>query len=189
MTRKCLASLALVWLCSPATASAQDATKLPRVRTESDLVRSAVSHGLLASETFQKRHDSLHDTDGLIYIDEGDCGRSMRGCLRLTIHNSVHFRMLRIVVNPKLATGCVLTASIGHELQHAFEVLDDPLVRRTADLYFLFRRIGHNGDGPFETQAAVDVSAAIRREACDGFRWPAQEPFVSRGQKRPKFGA
>jgi hypothetical protein len=59
-----------------------------------------------------------------------------------------------------------LTETIGHELQHAVEVLSDPKVMDSRDLFHLFNRIGPTGVDRFETPAAVRAGLAVAREAC-----------------------
>jgi hypothetical protein len=60
-----------------------------------------------------------------------------------------------------------LIASIGHELQHAIEILSNPDVRSTAAMYIFYsrfaKRIG-TGRGAFETEAATKIGNAVREE-------------------------
>jgi hypothetical protein len=54
---------------------------------------------------------------------------------------------------------------LAHELQHAIEVLEAPHVSTEHDVDQLFERIGfHASAGDVETQAALDVERAVRRE-------------------------
>jgi hypothetical protein len=61
-------------------------------------------------------------------------------------------------------------ASIGHELQHAIEVLSEPHVTSGAAAYLLFDRIAGQGtgadNGRFETKAADRAGVEVRHEAC-----------------------
>jgi hypothetical protein len=55
--------------------------------------------------------------------------------------------------------------SIGHELQHAAEVLADPSITDNRKLFFFFHRQGPGGeDGRFETSAAIQAGIDIRAE-------------------------
>jgi hypothetical protein len=60
--------------------------------------------------------------------------------------------------------------SIGHELQHAIEILSDPHVIDGIGAYFLFDRIAPigavAGRDRFETRAAVRAGVDVRSEAC-----------------------
>ena len=57
--------------------------------------------------------------------------------------------------------------SIGHELQHAIEVLGDRTVTSNAAMFFFYRRTGkpHPRHFAFETDAAIEVGEAVRTEA------------------------
>jgi hypothetical protein len=76
------------------------------------------------------------------------------------------YRLLRVVVEPRRAPGCELTASIGHELQHALEALRNPRIRTSSGLNAFFRDIRPQGPRRFETPEAVDVGVAVEKEAC-----------------------
>jgi hypothetical protein len=56
-----------------------------------------------------------------------------------------------------------LMASIGHELQHAVEVLSDPAVTDSHSMFFFYKRL--SGDtGRFETRAAIDAGLDVLAE-------------------------
>jgi hypothetical protein len=136
------------------------------VRTDSRALQSAIADARAGSRAFATLHDAVADTDGLVYLEEGRCGLSAKACLHQSIRDTGLFRLLRIVVDTRHRMACSIQASIGHELQHALEVLSEPLVRQDADVFFLFRRIGLNGMRSFETEAAVRAGDAISRELC-----------------------
>jgi len=73
-------------------------------------------------------------------------------------------RFLRIGIN----TTVPLTdapALIGHELQHAVEIAEQPDVRNDAAVRRLYARIGHqHGVDSYETDAAVRVERRVRDE-------------------------
>jgi len=54
--------------------------------------------------------------------------------------------------------------SIGHELQHAVEVLSSPVVTNTRALYLFCQRNGIRAGSVFETAAAVRAGNAVRAE-------------------------
>ena len=138
----------------------------PWIRSESQTVRSAIALGTQRSATFRRLLESLEATDGLIYIIEGQCPRRVRACLHLSVGIAGPRRVLRILVNPRWSSGCDMVQSIAHELQHALEVLADKNVRTTTGMFRLFERIGPTSSGTFETQDALDIGAAVGREAC-----------------------
>jgi hypothetical protein len=55
-------------------------------------------------------------------------------------------------------------ASIGHELQHALEVLSYSSVRSSSEMILLYKRICDLCGGSFETNAAVRAGYAVRDE-------------------------
>jgi hypothetical protein len=76
-------------------------------------------------------------------------------------------RLLRILVDPRRAPGCEVIASIGHELQHALEVLSNPNVRTSFGMSSFFHQIGPEGSARrFETPEAIQVGVAVANEAC-----------------------
>ena len=54
--------------------------------------------------------------------------------------------------------------SLGHELQHALEVLREPGVTTSAEMRWLFQEIGIRSGNMFETDEAIRVENEIRRE-------------------------
>ena len=144
-------------------------TRLPRVRSNSPESRRAlIGRASDASATFRRLTATIDGTDGLIYVDKGKCGHGVSACLLLAVQVSGPFRVLRIKIDAR-RLDCVLMASIGHELQHAIEILSNPQVTDGVGAYALFERIapGQIPDGGrFETAAATRAGLDVRREAC-----------------------
>jgi hypothetical protein len=91
----------------------------------------------------------------------------VRACLQLSIGIAGRYRFLRILVATRKAPGCELTAAIGHELQHALEVLSEPKVRTTLDMFAFFDQNAPAGwRDSFETDEAVRVGLLVDKEAC-----------------------
>ena len=147
------------------TAAAQD-IPMPRVRTTSAAVVAAVDLGVRHSPTFRGLVASIDATDGIVYIDEGTCGHTVRSCLLHLVTIAGPHRLLYIRVDPRKDAGCILVARIGHELYHAIEALSSPSVRRNADIVSLFQRIGPTGSDRFETRAAQRTGVEVQREVC-----------------------
>ena len=64
---------------------------------------------------------------------------------------------------------CMTTSSvlaIGHELQHAIEVLRDPHVTDIQSAYLFFLHKGPTASGRFETEAAIAVGQHIGLKTC-----------------------
>jgi hypothetical protein len=101
-------------------------------------------------------------TDGLVYVDPGDCGLAARSCLLLTVGTAGALRVLYVRIDTRRPND--LMGSIGHELQHAIEVLGDVRVTNDTAIEHFFRSVGIRAGGNFETKAAVDVGNAVRAE-------------------------
>jgi hypothetical protein len=139
---------------------------LPRVRSQNPSIVDAIRQGAERSPTFRRLLETIDATDGLVYVSEGSCRYNVRACLVLSVTISGPFRLLHILVEPRKAVGCDLVASIGHELQHAREVLSDTNVRSTHQIFHFFYRVGRTGSETFETGEAVEMGFAVGREAC-----------------------
>jgi len=144
-------------------------TRVPKVRSHSPEVAALIRRASDASATFRRLTATIEDTDGLIYVDDGKCGHGVAACLLLAVQVSGPFRVLWIKVDVR-RLDCALMAQIGHELQHAVEILSDPHVTDGVGAYFLFDRLapGRFSDrGSFETAAAERAGLDVRHEACN----------------------
>jgi hypothetical protein len=150
------------------TAGAEDADIAPlhRVRSASPAIAVAIREGTERSATFRRLVDTIESTNGLVYVEEGLCGHSVRACLVLSIKVAGPYRMLRILVDTRKADR-ELIGSIGHELQHAVEVLSDPSVTDYYKVYSFYQREGPTGSDRFETLAAVRAGLEVLAEARD----------------------
>jgi hypothetical protein len=151
-------------------AVAQEPLRTSHVRSDVPLIVEAISQGTERSPTFRKLLEAIDATDGLVYVEQGKCGSSVRACLRLSVQLSGPFRVLRILVTGDRARVCDLTASIGHELQHALEALSHRQVRSNAAIINLFARIGVRRFDRYETTEAQRTDFAVRKEACGSQR-------------------
>ena len=148
--------------------AAQDVPRAPRIRSDNARITGAISHGTERSGTFRHLVDSVEASDGLVYVIDGECGHSVNACLLLSITTAGQFRVLRIRVALRKTPGCELVEVIGHELQHAVEVLREPRIRNNSQMYHFFGGIGPTGLGRFETAAAINAGLDVAREACRG---------------------
>jgi hypothetical protein len=144
-------------------------TRIARVRSHSEEVTQVIRRASDASATFRRLIATIDDTNGLIYVDDGKCGHGVSSCLLLSVQVAGPFRVLRIKVDAR-RVDCNLMAQIGHELQHAIEILSDSHVTDGVGAYFLLERIAPTGPisdrGTFETAAATRAGLDVRREAC-----------------------
>jgi len=145
----------------------QDQPGVPRVRSHTPLIVDAIARGTPASPTLRRLIDTIDTTDGMVYVDDGECGHAVRACLLPLVLVAGPNRVLRILVSLRKAHGCELVEVIGHELQHAMEILGDPRIRTDIQAYNRFAVPGLLTEGNrFETRAALQTADAISREAC-----------------------
>jgi hypothetical protein len=145
-------------------------SRIPKVRSNTPEIAALILRASHASATFRRLTATIDATDGLVYVDDGKCGHGVAACLLLAVQVSGPFRVLRIKVDAR-RLDCALMASVGHELQHAIEVLSDPHVTDGVGAYSLLERIAPAGPisdrGRFETAAAQRAGFDVRREACN----------------------
>jgi hypothetical protein len=71
-------------------------------------------------------------------------------------------RFVRIVINRSKADRDVdVMGSLGHELQHAIEVLSEPAVTNGVTMFNYLKRMAPTDGNRFETTAAVSVGNAV----------------------------
>ena len=138
---------------------------LVRVRSENADIAAIIRGASEQSATFRRLIETIDRTDGLVYVQDGKCKHSVRACLMLSVKVAGPFRLLRVVVDAR-KTDCQLMGLIGHELQHAVEVLEDPHVTDATTAYTFFERTGPTGSERFETQAALNTGYRVSDEAC-----------------------
>ena len=152
----------LVGVGSAAVADATD-PQLRHVRSNNPSLAALITRATEQSITFRGLIDAIDASDGIVYVQPGRC-RYSRACVVGVTATGTH-RILRVSVvmrHPDVD----LMAFIGHELQHAIEILRNPHVRKTTDMYFFYSRLGTQGEGglDFETTAAIKVGDAVREE-------------------------
>ena len=149
--------------------TAQDTATVPRVRSHSARIVDAIARGVERSATFRGLVHTIDATDGLVFVEEGRCARSgIRACLLLSVTIAGPHRVLHIVVETNKAPGCELVETIGHELQHAVEVLRERHIRTDPQIHNFFDMVTRAVSGRFETNEAIDAGFAVGREACRG---------------------
>ena len=86
--------------------------RITRVRAQSDAIAVAIREAVERSSTFQALLTTIDATDGLVYVEEGRCGHSVRACLVLSVKIAGPSRLLRIKIDAR-ERDCQLAASIG----------------------------------------------------------------------------
>jgi hypothetical protein len=149
---------------SAAGADPVESPAMPRVRSSSPAIAGLIRKAVERSATFRALVDRINASDGIVYVEEGRCGHGVRACL-VTVVTAGANRMLWVKVDTRKADWDLM-GSIGHELRHTLEVLDEASVRSNVDMYFFDSRVGLRGTAgsAFETMAAVDAGDAVRAE-------------------------
>jgi len=123
-----------------------------------------IAEAQVRSATFKRLIESIEATDGIVYVEEGDCRHSVRACLLPLVTAAGGFRFLRVIVDARLEDWQVMS-DIGHELQHALEVLSDTQARTDSSLFYLMLQ-GTSGNSADirETGDAVKTGELVRKE-------------------------
>lgn len=134
-----------------------------RVRGGSGRLAAAIRDAAARSVTFHRLVDQIGATDGVVYMLEGHCNRGLRACLILDMSVMGANRVLWIRIDPRKMDRDLM-GSMGHELQHALEVLSHPSIRSGSAMILLYNKEGSKEGGHFETDAAIKVGRAVRAE-------------------------
>jgi hypothetical protein len=139
------------------------AAPIGRVRAPDSEIAAVIKDASTKSTTFRALLATIEATDGLVYVESGKCGHSVRACLLLSVKVSGPNRLLRIEVDRRLKD-CELIEGIGHELQHAIELLSNPRVKDPKSAYLFFQQLGPTDSGRFETPEALHVGELVGDE-------------------------
>ena len=134
-----------------------------RVRGASARLVAVINEAGARSQTFHDLVDRIGSTDGIVYVAEGQCGHGVRACLWTTMAIAGSNRVLRIIVDERTSDRDLM-ATIGHELQHAFEVLGDPSIRSSSEMVLRLKEMCNACGLRFETDAAIRAGNAVRDE-------------------------
>lgn len=148
---------------SGAISSAKQLDEHSRVRTSNPALAALIRDAVEGSATLRRLMGAIDASDGLVYIEAGRCGRGARACLvhRVTVAGPT--RILYILIDG-VRPDRDLMGAVGHELQHAIEVLSNPTIRTDLAIIRLYLHRGMRVNGVLETQEAMDVGAAVRDE-------------------------
>jgi len=147
----------------------------PQVDAVATLIGQATQH----SATFRGLIDTIGASDGIVYVNEGECARGVRACLLHMMTVAGPWRRLWVHVDTQ-RPDWDLMGSIGHELHHATEVLSDRRVTSNLAVVQFFRTEGKVTNGSLETGAAIKAGFAVRAEVREALRTDRLE--VGRGR-------
>lgn len=166
--------LSVVLLCalsvSAAHANAQDEWWReggPRVRPQDDRTAALLEAGLLRSATLRDLVARVEQSDVFVFIGMNPFARASVSGAMSWMTMAGGYRYLRVGLNPTSPNDQTI-ATLGHELRHAIEVIDDATVTDQASLVALYRRIGAASRAVpvlgWETEAARETGFQVRRE-------------------------
>jgi hypothetical protein len=137
---------------------AEAPTPTPRVRSSDRALADLIDQATRGSETFRRLVTSIQASNGIVYVEPGRCGHGVRACLKMWMQVSGPNRFVRIMIDRSTSDRDVqVMGSLGHELQHAFEVLSEPAVTNGVTMYNYLRRTAPTDSNRFETTAAVNA--------------------------------
>jgi hypothetical protein len=157
--------VSLAWpLASPAAAS--DEATIFRVRSTDSAINGFIELASARSVTFRRLLALIQGSDGIVYVEPGQCGHGTRACLKVWMQAAGSNRFLRVVVDRRRAESDEdFMGTIGHELQHTVEALSERSTSSGVGLYNFFSRAAQISGTRFETTAAIKAGDAVRVEA------------------------
>ena len=131
-----------------------------------ELIRESVARSSIVESMLQE----LEESGVVVYISDLMPGRAVGPASYLTyLSNDEKARYLLVRIDRFRTTPYERIALLGHELQHALEVVAAPEVRDASGLAKLYRRIGWEGqENKFETAAAQTVGNRVRSQLAKG---------------------
>ena len=134
-----------------------------RVRAETPRIVSIIARATAGSRTFRGLLERIARTDGVVYVEEGECGQGVRACLMHSMTIMGPYRVLRIRVDRRSADRALMV-SIGHELQHALEVFSRQSIRDFRGVVLLYKEICNACGSRFETDEAIRAGIDVQEE-------------------------
>ena len=148
--------------------AARDSTAQPseaHVRSFSPAIVALMQRAGERSATSRQLIRTIEQSDSYVYVDEGKCGQDARACF-VTVTKAGPKRIMWVHVDTRKADwDWDLMGSIGHELRHTIEAIDDASVTDGKELYRFYEDIGmRRWERMRETQAAIDAGNLVREE-------------------------
>lgn len=140
------------------------------VRASDARMENLIREGCGKSATFLALVKELQSSNWIIFVQSGSCPiPGISGCLLHRVGTFQHHRYLRIIIARTPPSDAEAIATIGHELQHAVEVVQNRHVADGFDIRDLYRRIGYvarrtRGAEIYETAAAARARATVFEE-------------------------
>ncbi|HET6957876.1 MAG TPA: hypothetical protein VFI56_14880, partial [Vicinamibacterales bacterium] len=139
------------------------------VRSTDRRVTELLAYGYERSKTFRLLVECIQRSDTIVYVEFGVCAFGhLDACVLPFVANTSKGRYLRIVLTARLdrTDREHVLALIGHELQHAVEIVEHPEVVDVQGMLDMYRRIGFplKGRSGYETSAARAAERAVLNE-------------------------
>jgi hypothetical protein len=148
-----------------ATAAEADAPPIAHIRASNPAIARLIREATEQSAAFRRIVEAIEATDGIVYVEDGQCGHGVRACLKMWMQAGGPHRFLRVILDRrKYDSDADVMGSIGHELQHTVEALSDPGITDGPKLYNYFRRLAPTDNNRFETTAAVKAGDLVQDE-------------------------
>jgi hypothetical protein len=169
--------MAAAMLTAPAAAATSGTERAEvlhaHLRPLSPAIGALIARASEGSATFRGLVGAVNASDGIVFIQEGDCIDYAHACfVGVTMVGSS--RALWVRVNVKLGDDDLdVMGSIAHELRHTLEVLASPSVTSTVAMLSFYRWAGFSFSARgYETHEAIDAGNAVRTELRTSARRP-----------------
>jgi hypothetical protein len=159
----------LALLVAPAVASATPPMGVvpggPRLRPDDSRSAALVLEGLERSETLRSLVDRLEERNVIVYVQWQPTLRGRLAGSLTWIAAAGRYRYVRVSWSPDLSMSAAI-ATLGHELQHAVEVANEPSIvsAETLEAYYRAHGISMTSHNGWDTIAARDRGDTVRRE-------------------------
>jgi hypothetical protein len=145
--------------------AAETAPPAARVRSDDPALAGLIDQATRRSETFRRLMATIQASNGIVYVEPGPCGHGVRACLKMWMQASGPDRFMRIMIQRSTSdTDVQVMGALGHELQHAVEVLSAPAVRDGVTMFNYLKRTAPTDNNRFETTAAINAGHAVYDE-------------------------
>ena len=113
---------------------------------DNPLIAALIEHAITHSPTFKGLVATVEASNGIVYVQYCRCPGRIVACLPISMTSGGGNRFMHIVVNrERIESDGQLLGPVGHELQHATEVLSDRSVTNSTKMYFFYRRYAPTG--------------------------------------------
>lgn len=137
-----------------------------RIRPQDPRSRQLLRDGMTRSDTFRALVERIEASNVFVYVSVNPFIKSSLAGQLNWMTQAGPYRYLRATLSADQSPDQQI-ATLGHELQHAVEVLDDEMVVSEKSLGALYRRIGRPSSAAtsgWETVAAQETGYRVRRE-------------------------